>query len=485
MKCATRRRQWPTVDAQLMALGLTLLVPTVWADDADSDEPPPPVRLEVKELDWAQVIDAVLPGRALDVAPWPGDGAELQGLAVLVQPEAEGLGPQLYRLQGRQDDLQPVVGDLPEDIDSLHLQGDRLWLGADDAVYRLDNGTAELLLRLGGLRLDDLVERGLITEERILIPEVGRLRTYSVDLQATEESVELPVEAQRRARRIQLQSPPMRRLGTDDRYWVGDPQTVDAHRLRVTWIDQQAAADERLQESWLRFATPEDLEQFRFVHIDGRPAVLLATTRGDKLGIFEKLRLRTFLLKSDRTRAGRLPRAQVETATRNWYAIDPSIVDFDGNGKDDLLLIQPQGLGAGELLVELHLGRGGGLLEPRSRRSKLKLEAAGWDMSSDVTGDGTPDLLVVSGGEFSIYAGLPQHKRRVVDDKPLHHLAASVLSSATVSVSIDMSNEGSSGESIGLHSRPRLLQLDADATPEIVVLDNLRGRGVLRVVDLK
>ncbi len=486
----------------LLCLLLACFLPMLaWADD-EEETPPPAVRLEVKELPWAQVLDAVLPGRVLDVAPWPdglagiGSDGPMPALAVLLRPEkpasededetADDAPPQLLCLRGGADDLQPVIDALPEDVDSLHVQGDALWLGEEGTIYRLESSRQLTpLLQLEGIRLNHLVRRGLIHDDRVLIPEVGSVRHYTADLQPTDVAFPLPVEARRRSRRIELQSPPMRRLDDDGTVWVSDPETVDAHRVRVHWIDLDAPEDEQLQESWLRFAEPEDGEQFHYTHIDGRPALLVATTRGDKLGIFEKLKFRTFLLKSDRTRAGRLPRAHLETVTRNWYDIDTHVVDFDGNGKDDLLLLQPDGLGAGSLLVELHLGRGSGLLEPRSRRSKIKGEAAGWDMSADFTGDGVPDLLMVSEGELSIYPALPKHKRKVVDTDPLHRLGPSVLASASVSVSISIGEDGSEGQSTGLNRAPRLESLDNDPAPELVLLDTVRGRSVVRVVDLK
>ncbi len=451
------------------------------------EDPPPALRSSTQQLAWAEVIDVVLPGLILDVAPWPGDApGATDGLAVLLQPEDATDGPRhLYRLRGVDGDLQPLADDLPATADSLLRHGDQLWVGDEGRIHRYRDGLGlTTLLELEGLRLDGLVERGLINGQDILIPEVGRVRHYTADLQPTGDSFEQPVEARRRSRQLELWSPPIRRLGTDPRRFVSDPIALDTHRLRVSLIDLDAEADEQRQDSFLRFAGPEDLEQFDFVHIDGRPAVIVATTRGDKLGIFEKLELRTFLLKPDRTRAGRLPRNSLETVTRNWYRLEPRIVDFDADGKDDLLLIQPEGLGAGKLLIELHLGRGGGLLEPRSRRSKLDAEGAAWDMSSDFTDDGTVDLLLVSDGELRIHAGLPKHKKRVIDGEPVHRLAPGELTGSSVEVAISVSSEGSDGQATGLHRRPRLLQLDADAKPEIVLLASLRGRGVLRIVDV-
>lgn len=454
--------------------------------DEPPEQPPPPVRSETMQLAWADVIDAVLPGLVLDVAPWPGGTSDSDGLAVLLRPEdPDDASTQLFRLQGGQADLTPVAIDLPQDLDSLHRHGEQLWLGEEGAIYRFTEASGLTpLIALEGLTLEGLVQRGLITEEHVLIPEVGNIRQYTTDFQPTDTVIEMPVEARRHANRIRLWSPPIRRL-EDGRRWVSDPESTDSHRFRVTTVDLEAADDERLQESWLRFAGPEDVEQSHFVHIDGRPAVIVATTRGDKLGVFEKLKVRTFLLKSDRTRAGRLPRNQLETVTRHWYRVEPLIVDFDGNGKDDMLLIQPDGLMAGSLKVELHLGRGSGLLEPRSRRSKIDAESAGWDMTTDFTGDGAPDLLLVSEGELRLYAGLPRHKKRVVDSEPVHRLGAAVLSEGSVQVSVELSESGSDGAASGIFSAPRLLQLDSDTRPEIVLVQGVRGRGVVRVVDVK
>lgn len=456
--------------------------------DETPDDPPPAVGSERQDLAWAKVVDAVLPGLILDVAPWPkeDDPDSSHGLAVLLQPEDDLEGPRhLYRLRGHDDDLRPLATDLPTAADTLLRHGAQLWIGEEGRVQRYRQGSGlTTLLELEGLRLDGLVERGLIGEDDILIPEVGRIRRYTADLQPTDDSLAQTVEARRQSGRLELWSPPIRRLGDDARRLVSDPIRLDAHRLRVSLIDLEAEEEAQRQDSFLRFAGPEDVEQFTFVHIDGRPAVIVATTRGDKLGIFEKLELRIFLLKPDRTRVGRLPRASLETVTRNWFRLEPRIVDFDADGKDDLLLIQPDGMGAGKLLVELHGGRGGGLLQPRSRRSKLEAEGAAWDMSSDFTGDGTVDLLLVSGGELRLHAGIPKHRKRVVETEPVHRLGPTEPVDGSIEVAINVSPEGSDGEAIGFHRRPRLLQLDDDAKPEIVLLASLRGRGILRIVDM-
>ena len=462
-----------------------------WAAEPPPEEPPPTVRSVTQRLSWAQVIDVVLPGVVLDIAPWPTnqetDPSSASGLAVLLRPEdGEDDGPRhLYRLRGTADDLRPVATDLPSTADTLLRHSEQLWIGDEGRIlrYQEDQGLTTLL-ELEGLSLGSLVTRGLISEERVLIPEVGKVRQYTADLRPTDEGFPLPVEARRRPGRLELWSPPIRRHGDALHRFVTDPIALDAHRLRVTSIDLEAEGEDRLQDSWLRFAGPEDVEQSHFVHIDGRPALIVATTRGDKLGIFEKLELRTFLLKPDRTHAGRLPRNSLQTATRNWYEVEPRIVDFDADGKDDLLLIQPQGLGADELLVELHPGRGGGLLEPRGRRSKLKVEGSSWDMSSDFTGDGTVDLLLMAEGELRIYTGIARHKKRVVDDTPRHLLGPAVSGDTDLQVAINVSAQGSESEAIGFHRPPRLLQLDGDPRPEIVLMETVRRRSVLRLVDL-
>ncbi len=510
------------VGVTVAALLLTL---PLQADD-DKKAEPPPVEVQTQNLSWATVTQVVLPGKALHVTPWPatdnnpttGQASNGDGLAVLLRDETAPKGPRLlYQLRGEQTDLAPVFAGLPEKTRRLHTRGSELWLGEKGKIHRYTStGKLETVLEADGLNLGTLASRGLITEDLLIFPEVGRLRQYSGARPVLTRDISLPVQARRKSRRLELWSPAVRRLPGDELLFATDPQSTDKYRVRTLLIDpNQAAPDPSApdpsapdptapapaaddsdstndaetegpwQESWSRFDDPEDINQFRYTRIDGHPALIVATTRGDKLGIFEKLKVRVFMLRPDRTRAGRRPVASFETVTRNWYTIETRIVDLNGDGKDDLLLIQPDGLGAGKLKIELYPGRGGGRFETRSKVTKFEAEAATWDITSDFTGDGVPDLLVVADEQLRIHPSLPKHKKQVVAKEPLHTLGLGELDRGSVEISINVSSDGSSGETRGLATRPRLLNLDRDETPEIVLVGTNEGRAVIRIVDLK
>ncbi len=493
------------VTASIAAISLTttLCALPAWAKDDVPKPEPPPVEMILQELPWATVTQVVLPGRALHVTPWPAGadqpegGQNGAGLAVLLSDETALKGPRLlYRLHGRETDLAPVFAGLPKKANRLHARGAELWISEAGKIHRYSNtGRLETVLEAEGLSLGTLASRGLVTDELLIFPEVGRLRQYSGTPLTLTRDISLPVQARRKSRRLELWSPAVRRVPGDELLFATDPQATDKFRLRTLLIDPNQTASESAtadgetedpwQESWSRFDAPEDVNHFRYTRIDGQLALIVATTRGDKLGIFEKLKVRVFLLQPDRTRAGRRPVASFETVTRNWYAVKPRILDLTGDGKDDLLLIQPDGLGAGKLKVELYPGRGGGRFETRSKVTKFEAEAANWDMTSDFTGDGVPDLLVVADETLRIHPALPKHKRQVVAKEPWQSLALTEWDSGSVEISINVSSDGSSGETHGLATRPRLMNLDGDPEPEIVLVGRAEGRAVIRIVDLK
>ncbi|MCG8458749.1 MAG: VCBS repeat-containing protein, partial [Holophagales bacterium] len=473
-----------------------------WAAPTQADdEPPPTLGVFVSEIPalngrTVSVTETVLPGLALDVAPWPAE--EGGGLAVLLVPQPAGssdhswledldsLPRALYRLRGTAGDLAPVASELPPDIEHLALAPDRrqLWLGEEGRLYRLGGEAAtpetaapelELLLELPGFDLGAIEEAGLLGVDAdgrawLATPTVGRLRLFRLGnsnrlggrdhLAAGERpddsglelrrEVSLPVTVSRRSRGLVLRSlgvSAVDRSGERPVFVAGPGRETD-HRSRHLLIDPErtpatdtgavapaeAAPDGEVTEdspwieTWTRTDGPEDLDSTTYVMLDGRPVLVAATTRADKLGIFEKYKLRAFRLKADRTRAGKRPFLAVETGTRNWYHVEPVVLDYDGDGRDDLAVVQPEGLGAGKTLVELYLGRAGGF-ERKPKRTKLDIEAAAWHFGEDLDGDGTADLLLIS-GRLEVFRGRRDHRRKLREESPLLRVEAGRLASA-------------------------------------------------------
>ena len=70
--------------------------------------------------------------------------------------------------------------------------------------------------------------------------------------------------------------------------------------------------------------------------------LIVTTTEADKIGVFAKQRFRLFPLAADRSRAGTPPSLAFETESNRWFPVDPAVVDLDRDGKQDLVVLQPE-----------------------------------------------------------------------------------------------------------------------------------------------
>lgn len=467
-----------------------------------------------------RVVEAVLPGRAVATAPWPGGG-----LAVLVAAEdphrstgatdgeetyEDDERPRaLYRLRVDPDggieatDLEPVAVDLPADLDALARVGDALFAGArgeDDEEssgrllrWRDDEKHFELVFEHPSLDLDRLARAGLIHDASIAVPEVGRLVHYRFEgdrFEGDEPTIvgetPLPAFTRRCPTGFEMTSPPVERLPPSSpdagpRYVAG-PVASGATRLRSILIDP--SAEEPVANAWSRLPSPEDVDAHHWVTIDGRPYLVAITTDAERLGVFEKSKLRVLPLVTDRTRAGRGATFELETETRNWYAVGVEIFDEDGDGRDDLVVLQPQGLSGGDLVVEVFRGIGDGRFDRRSRKEEIDdAEGADWSFDRDWTGDGRRDLLVVAEGDLRLYPG-SDHRRRPVESDP----AWSLTAEATAAARTIVERPGHADAPTRFAYRGRLVveNLDAgpesDDRPEIVLVRTVRDRALVRIV---
>ena len=493
------------VSIWVCGLALWALVGPVRAND---EEPPPKVLSRTLSLTDAEVHDAVLPGKAVDVTAFPGGG-----VAVLIVPEDDADGPRrLYRVTGRGEDLKPVLTDLPAETETVMARPGALWIGVEDRILRLPideasgrpSGPAETALEIAGLKLGSLRTRGLVREDRLYLPEVGRLGIYeAADAGRVERvgEIPLPVTARRSRHGFELESPALSPLSSRDAtLWGTVPEALGGYRFHAYVVDPAAqldpasesaadgSEDPRVREVFFRFRGPEAIERHFWTRVDGKNALLVATAPSDKLGIFQKLNLRLFRVGDDRTRAGRTPRAELQTVARRWASIAPTVRDVDGDGKDDLLLVQEEGLGGGDLVIDLFQGRGSGLLDTRRpRRTKLKDTSGGWHLDTDFNGDGRADFLLVSDGRLQIFDILPQHKKRVLADKPFFVLDRDreAEPDAEVTVVFALGTSGADVTTISARGSLRLFDADGDERPEMVLQRSVGGRAVIRAVYLK
>lgn len=495
---------------RLVVVGTLLLFWTAPGILAEDEEPPPQVQSRTLRLPDGEVHDAILPGRALDVTAFPGGGA-----VVLVAPEDDADGPRaLYRVRGLAEDLEPLRTDLPAEAESVVARPGGLWVGVEDRILFLPVdgdrlGEPRSVLEIEGLRLGSLRSRGLIQDETLYVPEVGRLRVYTASAGSLEPADELPlpVSADRSRYGFMLESPSLSSVDGasadgSSAAWGSEPEALGDYRFRAYRIDSAAASDPaaadddsedpRMRELFFRFRGPESVERHFWTRIDGRDGLITATAPSDKLGIFQKLNLRLFLVGADRTRAGRGPRAELKTVARRWSMVGPKVRDVDGDGKDDLILVQEEGLSGDHLVIDIYRGRGTGLLETRRpRRTKLKDRAGSWHLDTDFDGDGHEDFVLLSGGRLEIYGLRPSHKKKVLEDEPFFVLdrGRESDSAAEVTVTLGVGTGGTEVDTISARGSLHVFDTDAsdggDSRPEIVLMRTVRGRAVVRVVSVR
>ncbi len=504
---------------------------------ASAEEAPqaPAAGITVRQLAGARIVEAVLPGSAVDVVVAPA-----VGLAVLVAAEDDADGPlSLYRFDpAGEGSLVELARDLPPELDAiacLDLDGDgrrEILAGAPGKLLSLgaldDPATGRrprMLLEAAGLDLGRLRRRGLIAPDRppgarpsqpearvpgalVPVPALGSLDLYRWNGKSAMElatSVELPVRARRLRTGLELSTPTVHILKRQDDLplFAAGPEPQGKRRLLTTLVDpgRHAEAAEGVStegEIWARLPANERVAQSWYLDIDTLPMLAVAVLSADKLGIFEKKKLRIFPLRSDRTRAGSPPALALETATRNWYDLGVHVADLDLDGRDDLIVIQPDGLDAKKLAVEAYRGKGTGGFFLTPRRSVIVAQHARWTFGSDLDGDRVPDLAAVAGGRLLVFRGLATHKRLVIEKKPHWSFDAADLGEIPdLEVVVHLGGDGESdeeresdedsdsdsdGPALG---RPLIADLDGDGRGEIVLRGEIGGRALIRVIELR
>lgn len=477
--------------------------------DSTREEPPPEVGIQHHQGEGYRRLQAVVPGRILSVrAHQRPDGGSY--LLILLAPEnGDSETPRaLYQLDpSGEGELVELSRNLPRATTSLQrlsrgsLEGP-VFLDGPTGISYLEIRDGEAVLRAASgapVNTSGTPARKALAGSpgapRLLpMVAVGKLSLFRLqengDLHRTRE-LAIPVTAKRQARSLLLTSPPvteMPRTGEEFPLFLVGPEPQGDRRLRTLFLDPaNNDGESQVVEAWSRLPGPEEVDQSWYAWLDDRPVLLVTTLRSDKLGLFEKQKLRLFRLAPDRTRAGLRPTLEVLTASRRWFQIEPQILDITGDGRDDLVVIQPEGLGGGELLVEAFVGLGGGLFRQTSRRSVIGTRATTWRFGKDLNGDGAADLVVLAEGRISIFAGTPNHQRRVVERKAWKTLP---LESSSTKLSVDISVGVSDGESQSEVSRSttgrmRLQDLDGDGRSEILFTQKSpQGRGVLQLYRL-
>jgi hypothetical protein len=476
-------------------LGLTSLFLLAAAPRPPAAPPAPPA-VGVKAVNLAggaRRIDAVLPARLVTTAYPRGADGKRRVVALLDNHELYLIETDLIKTAGSQRRLLAGLPDKAVTLLAADLDGDgadEILLGDSGTLWTLGTADAPVAPRqvLDGVDARNLL--GLNEGREIAAAEVGRLRTWKREggKLVPGAGFELPVRARRQRTAIRLETPDVERLSQgagvsaqSPLYLVG-PEANGKTRLLTLLLTRGADGAEQRTEAWSRFAGPEQVDEHWFVRVDGRPLLIVTTTNAEKVSVFEKKKIRVFAFSADRTRAGQISILSSPTETPRWFPIEPTVVDLDRDGREDLVVVQQEGLRGKSLLVEAFFGRdkGQGRFELPSRKTEIDLQARAWHYGADVTGDGRPDLVAVQQKKLLIFAGTDTPRRSPIDRQP----RTTIDLPATESIAINAS-AGSEGVNVDKEGADplQIIDLDGDGRGEIVItLRDDQGRGRVTVV---
>jgi hypothetical protein len=350
-----------------------------------------------------------LPGRVVAAAELPAGGAALATL------DDEG-AVKLWRLDlaGGRPRLQPFPVSLPGELQRvaaaergdlrlslLAMSDGGLLVSRPGEVWLLSAGGARRLLDAPGFALAAAADGAAMPAPGawpVAVARAGELRLLTPD-SAEGERATLPVAARSRAWGLELTSPPVRQrppAAAGVAAIVG-PEKVGERRLRTLLVDTAGA----VTESWSLLPAGERLLAGRPLVLDG--SLLLAVTTAPS-GVLAEQRLHLYRLSADRTRRGSAPTFSSQLQVRHWMTPELETGDLDGDGRTDLVLIEPRGMGGGEVTVSLLRGLGNGRVAPAAKRVKWDESWGDWRWA-DLTGDGRADLLRLSRGTLTLHAG--------------------------------------------------------------------------------
>jgi len=490
----------------LVFLGLTALaLATAPLAAQEPQDTHPPAGVVVREEAGARLLEANVPGLLLDWAALDrGDGTrEIYILATTEDDPTERRS--LYRVDLEPPRLVVLAADLAKEFDRLaaiDAQGEvgpELLLGRPGRIFRAElAGSAETpetlevtrVASAPGLDLgSDLPVRGGPKRPGVLnLPSAGRVRQFTRDGLGDwqlESRTPLVTRASRHRHGLRLTTPKSTLMEVDDGMVLAvGPEAVGTYRLR-SLLKPATEGTTAAGEVWSRLPGSERVQWSWFHVLDGRPVLLVTTNSADKLGVLERQQLRLFSLYGDRTQAGVGPWLTAKTTSRRWQQVEPFVADIDGDGDDDLVVAQIDGLGSGKAQFEAFVNTGRRSFEAKSRTSTLERESATWHFGSDLTGDGLADLVLLTEGELEVYAMLPAGSRRLIDRRPVWAFTGADIARAEHSVTVGTGGVAVSDDRPSRTGRPEVLDLDGDGRGELILAENPEwGFGRLRVVFL-
>jgi len=395
--------------------------------------------LRSSEIHGVSLIEVVVPGPLVTFEAYQSPSGE-RSLILLVETADDSEGPRfIYELRladsARLSDL-PVV--LPPGTDSLatvDLAGDgtaELLVGEHGRIFRLvGEGELELALEGEGVDLKGRARSDLdgstAAASELVLAAIGSAKRFTLEQEEgrlrESQRYEIPVKARMQGSWLRLSSPLVSALPSPDSpraftYLVG-PEPIGDRRLRTLILEPGGGPEGAVRELWSQLPSPETVEESLYGLLDGEIVLLVTTIQADKVGIFEKEKLRVLRLSEDRSRSGAKPILEVESRTRNWYRPGAGVFDVNRDGFDDVVLVQPKGLGGGKLVVEAFLGSGSGAFEGMKRRTNLEVETETWSYGQDLDLDGLPDLILIEDETLLVFLGNRENTSElVVNEEP-------------------------------------------------------------------
>jgi len=511
--------------------GWILALLAVFAGPAAPDESDYPTRpgIRVERARGITRVDAVLPGRLVDLA-LPDSGGGRRDAVLLVEPPEPRPADEVEDRDGDAEDESDVdrLPPCPEEEQRSGEAGlllyrfdpegkNELVLLHDDlprecaAVHAADidgDGRDELLLGCGDELLLMSMEPGRRVPQRVieepdsvwrfLTPggrpssadgrsilvgsvRLGALTLYGPSPQKlTWENVatiELPLVGKVDHDGLRVRSAMPRFLGLDasgSLVFVTETENVGSRRLRTLLIETAPPGEPRVTECWSRLPAPEDLLESKTLRLDGQTVLLVTTKPEGKLNLFGEKFLRLYTLgERDRSRLGSLPFFETESRMNLWQEAFPKVLDVNGDGLEDLVVGFWKGIMDDKVVLDVYLRETDGSFRASPRTTAFDIKDGDRGIllyGTDIDGDGLPDLLVRGAKGLLLHPGLrSSNGKRVVSDKP-RVIPTDDLASEPGYTEVVLSEEGLDHRFIGnLSTRPRLVDLNGDGKSEILM----------------
>src|SRR5262249_13646611 len=154
-----------------------------------------------------------------------------------------------------------------------------------------------------------------------------------------------------------------------------------------------------------------------------------------------------------------------DTASARWHALEMFFGDVNGDGHDDLTVVEPKGMSGSPVFVKTYLGNVTGGLESTASVAKLDVEASSVRFGDDVTADHRPDFVALAGGDLLVFAGRAPGRDGPVATTPTLRIPLTTAASGEVELQVGTGGVRTRSERFGWQA-PFVADLDGDGRGE-------------------